>query len=118
MHTKETLNREIGLNIRKLRTFKGLTQQALAQRVGVSYQQIQKYETGHSRIAVDVLFSVANALDVVVDELLPKGVDQAAKVAQGKMSSRETLGLIKGYYGLPEEVRKSVRKVILSYKAS
>jgi len=59
-------NAEIGARIRFVRKQKGLTQMQLAERVGVSFQQIQKYEKGRDRIFVERLQQIAQALDVPV----------------------------------------------------
>ncbi len=55
---------EIGEKIRKIRKSCGLSQMELAERVGVSFQQIQKYEKGKDRISVDRLQQIAEALGV------------------------------------------------------
>jgi transcriptional regulator with XRE-family HTH domain len=54
----------IGERIRRRRTELGLTQEQLAQRLGVSYQQVQKYERGANRISASRLFALAHRLDV------------------------------------------------------
>ncbi|MCD6319666.1 MAG: helix-turn-helix transcriptional regulator [Candidatus Desulfofervidaceae bacterium] len=59
-------NTEIGARIRFIRKQKGLTQMQLAERVGVSFQQIQKYEKGKDRIFVERLQQIARALDVPI----------------------------------------------------
>ena len=53
----------VGRRLRKRRLDCGLSQQALASKVGVSYQQIQKYETGVNRISVGRLWVVAKVLN-------------------------------------------------------
>ena len=54
----------VGNKIRRRRRLLGLTQQALAKRCGVSFQQIQKYECAGSRLSVTMLWRLACALDV------------------------------------------------------
>jgi len=55
----------IGERIRRRRVELGLTQDQLAGRLGVSYQQIQKYERGANRISASRLYALARRLDVV-----------------------------------------------------
>ena len=55
---------EIGEKVRLLRKHAGLTQEKLAELVGVSFQQIQKYENGNTLLNTDKLQLVANALKV------------------------------------------------------
>lgn len=63
----------VGRRIRALRLERGLTQQDLARRMGMSYQQMQKYETAANRISAGRLHQLADALGVPVVTLLPDG---------------------------------------------
>ncbi|MEQ9813283.1 MAG: helix-turn-helix transcriptional regulator [Azospirillaceae bacterium] len=56
----------IGSRIRSLRRLVGVSQPRLAERVGLTFQQIQKYETGLNRISVSRLWQIATALDASV----------------------------------------------------
>lgn len=58
----------VATHIRARRIDKGLTQQHLAERVGVASQQIHKYESGISRITAGRLLQIAEALDFPIDE--------------------------------------------------
>src|SRR5262249_50504417 len=60
----------IGRTIRALRLSKGLSQGALGRRLGVSFQQIQKYENGTNRVGAGRLAEIAAALDVPMEALL------------------------------------------------
>lgn len=51
-----------GAVIRRLRRRSGMTQEVLAESLGVSYQQVQKYETGSNRISISRLFDIAECL--------------------------------------------------------
>ena len=54
----------VGQNIRIHRCDKGLTQTALAKRIGVTFQQVQKYEEGRNRVGGSRLFKIAEALEL------------------------------------------------------
>jgi transcriptional regulator with XRE-family HTH domain len=56
----------VGERIRVRRTELGLTQEDLARRLQISYQQVQKYETGANRISAGRLYEIANELSVGV----------------------------------------------------
>ena len=56
----------VGKRIRQRRWLTGMTQQQLAQSVGIKFQQIQKYETGANRVSASRLWDIASALDVPV----------------------------------------------------
>jgi transcriptional regulator with XRE-family HTH domain len=61
------VDRHVGRQLRARRLALGLTQQQLARLIGVTYQQLQKYETGANRLTAERLLAVARALDVAVD---------------------------------------------------
>jgi transcriptional regulator with XRE-family HTH domain len=61
--TPHTLDVAIGHRIRERRRRLGLSQQALAEAVGVTFQQIQKYERGANRVSFSRLLEIAHALD-------------------------------------------------------
>lgn len=54
-----SVDQRIGRRLRRLRANCGLSQQRLGAIIGVSYQQVQKYEAGHNRISASALFGVA-----------------------------------------------------------
>ncbi len=66
----------LGKKIRTIRTKKGFSQSDLAERLNVSYQQIQKYESGKSSISLDMLIDISAALEVRPEALL---VEENAK---------------------------------------
>ena len=56
----------VGKRIRQRRWLTGMTQQKLAELVGIKFQQIQKYETGANRVSASRLWDIAEALEVPV----------------------------------------------------
>jgi len=54
----------IGQKLRQLRHKKGWSQRLLAEQLGISYQQVQKYETGINRLSATQLFTIANTFNV------------------------------------------------------
>jgi transcriptional regulator with XRE-family HTH domain len=71
------LDLAIGARIRTRRRQLGLSQSALADRLGVSFQQVQKYERGANRVAASTLLAAARALGVTIGWLV--GEDEAAQ---------------------------------------
>ena len=59
----------VGARIRLLRKVRGLSQQALAEAAGVTFQQIQKYERGANRVSASMLARIAKTLSVPVAEM-------------------------------------------------
>jgi transcriptional regulator with XRE-family HTH domain len=62
----QDVDRYIGARIRARRIMLGLTQQQMAELVGVTYQQAHKYEKGINRVSAGRLYSIAQALGVEV----------------------------------------------------
>ncbi len=59
-----------GLRIKELRTVFGLSQKALAEKIGVAQNTLTQYEKGTSKISLDVLVKLAQILETSVDYLL------------------------------------------------
>ncbi|MCF7913998.1 MAG: helix-turn-helix domain-containing protein [Spirochaetaceae bacterium] len=64
--------KQLGRNIRKFREEAGLSQQSLADQLNISFQQLQKYEYGQSRITVERMIDISRILKVPIAQLLPK----------------------------------------------
>jgi transcriptional regulator with XRE-family HTH domain len=60
------VNVSIGNTIRKIRKMRNLSQTELAQKIDVSFQQVQKYENGANRISLSALLLIAMALDIPI----------------------------------------------------
>jgi len=101
----------VGKRIRHRRWMIGLTQQQLGERVGIRFQQIQKYETGANRVSASRLWLIADALDVPVSFFFEglggePAQDAAPAVSVDLLSDREALELIRSYYALPDTQRR------------
>ena len=89
-----------------------MTQQQLAQSVGIRFQQIQKYESGANRVSASRLWDLAQALDIPVSfffEGLTNGkieMNGEGNVEAGVLQNKETMDLIRAYYGLDEGPRR------------
>ena len=62
----EEIDRRLGALVRTLRKERKLTQTQLADQLGVTYQQVQKYESGQTRLSVALLIKLSDVLDVRV----------------------------------------------------
>ena len=93
---------EIGSRVRLRRTMLGLSQKQLGDAIGLTPQQVQKYEKGINRIAASTLFIVAEALNVPVtfffDELLKRRLEEHGAANALLVDRRETLDLLRAYY--------------------
>lgn len=68
---KDQVDAFVGARIGLRRSALGLSQTALAQQLGISFQQVQKYETGQNRISASRLHRVATVLGTSVDAFFP-----------------------------------------------
>jgi len=64
---------EVGRKIKTIRTERGMTQEELASNLGISYQQLHKYEKGINRLSVSRLVLIARTLGIPPASLLPVG---------------------------------------------
>ena len=102
----------VGKRIRHRRWLVGMTQQQLAAKVGIKFQQIQKYATGANRVSASRLWDIADALDVQVSFFF-EGMDAAQEgttadqsVPADILGDKEALDLVRSYYAIPENQRR------------
>lgn len=102
----------VGKRIRHRRWLTGMTQQQLAEQVGIKFQQIQKYETGANRVSASRLWDIADSLTVPVSFFF-EGLDgedkanaDASSVPADLMGDKEALDLVRSYYAIPENQRR------------
>lgn len=106
---KHPVDIHVGKRVRHRRWMVGMTQQQLAERVGIKFQQIQKYETGMNRVSASRLWEVAGALQVDVAYFfkgLEEGDDTDAGSKSDPMAEKEALDLVRCYYAIPEAQRR------------
>lgn len=104
----------VGKRVRHRRWLVGMTQQQLAERVGIKFQQIQKYETGANRISASRLWDIADALEVPVSFFFEGIETEGADAAEPKadnipadlLGDKEALDLVRSYYAIPENQRR------------
>ena len=99
-----------------------MTQQQLAQAVGIRFQQIQKYESGANRISASRLWDLARALEMPVSFFFD-GLDQGKEAGQGNaddglLQNKETMDLIRAYYGLDEGPRRRLLELAKALSGS
>lgn len=108
--TKGTPNEydiNVGQRVRMLRTLAGWSQEKLADSLGITFQQVQKYENGTNRIAAGRLYELALVMGLPISKFYPEGaIPGLADNAQTPLSqedpltNRETLELLRAYYGI------------------
>jgi len=114
----------VGSRVRLRRTMLGMSQEKLGQAIGLTFQQVQKYERGTNRIGASRLYELSKVLDVPVSFFFDDMPDEVAgetapalgmAEAEGPayeadtLAKRETLELVRAYYRIRSpKVRKRV----------
>lgn len=88
----KTIDRELGERLRQLRIQRGLSQENLGKMVGLSFQQIQKYEKGVNGLSVGMLQLCATSLGVTIHYFLSTNETEGFPLA---VSRRKLLALMK-----------------------
>lgn len=119
----------VGSRVRLRRTLLGLSQERLGEAVGLTFQQIQKYERGANRIGASRMYDLAHVLDVPVSfffddmpddvkqrDAAPVNVavdDEATGAEPNPLNRRETLELVRAYYRISSaRVRKRMFELV------
>lgn len=114
----------VGARVRLRRTLLGMSQEKLGEAIGLTFQQVQKYERGANRIGSSRLYDLSRVLDVPVsfffDDMSEETAGQSPRLIGGlteepapfeadPMTKRETLELVRAYYRIADpQVRKRV----------
>lgn len=112
----------VGRKLRERRTLMGMSQENLASRVGITFQQVQKYERGANRMSASRLFEFAQILGVPVGHFF-EGYGQGstgdgfaeppAAFEYEDVSGREALELMKAYHRITEpKAKKAINDLI------
>ncbi len=112
----------VGSRVRLRRTLLGMSQEKLGEAIGLTFQQVQKYERGANRIGASRLFDLSRVLDVPVGYFFDEMPDDVAASSPAQrpgnhnpppeqsldpLVKRETLELVRAYYKIEESgVRK------------
>lgn len=105
-----SIDRYVGQKLRYWRQVRDLTQTEVARRIGVTFQQVQKYERGTNWISVGRLYDIAAALGVGVMDLLPPA--PASVRAREAEIPRDLLLLLRVYSRIKNATNcKRVRQV-------
>ncbi|HEY2658591.1 MAG TPA: helix-turn-helix transcriptional regulator [Caulobacteraceae bacterium] len=106
----------LGLHIRQRRKSLGMSQSTLAAAVGLTFQQIQKYERGFNRVSFSRLVDISHALDCRVTDLIAD-LDTADAASPQLREQNALLGLsgasafLTAYSALPAPLQRALLKV-------
>ena len=111
--TATSVDKLVGSNIRIWRMTKGISQTELGKRIGLTFQQVQKYEKGANRVGAGRLFQIAKVLGVPVATLF-EGVEtikntQDGKSAVGLMAEPQSFRLAQAFADIDDNgVRRAL----------
>ncbi len=118
----------VGARVRLRRTLLGMDQTKLGEKLGLTFQQVQKYENGKNRISASRLYDLSRVFDVPIEhffEDMPPEVAASSLATKGRgrmkklpsyepnpMTRPETLKLVRAYYSIKDtDVRKRIREL-------
>ena len=124
------IDRYVGHRVRLRRALVGMSQEQLGRAIGLTFQQVQKYENGTNRISASRLFEISRVLNVQVSyfyDEMPDEISQAPLSGRrgrtrgspeqfsiqyceldNKLAERETIDLIKSYYRISESSKRKI----------
>jgi len=124
----------VGSRVRLRRTLLGLSQERLGEAIGLTFQQVQKYERGANRIGASRLWDLSRVLDCPVsyffeemeDEVQaasPRNLTERTSELEQKyadpMTKRETLELVRAYYKITDpQIRRRIYELAKSLAAA
>ena len=115
----------VGKRIRMRRLFFGMNQEALANALGLTFQQVQKYEGGANRVSASRLWELSKILGVSIEFFFsglqlddsPKSPEEQA--SRERMESPETIELVRNYYRIANSaVRQQFLEMVKSVSES
>ena len=105
-------DRHVGQRIRERRIVLGLSQTNVADGLGISFQQFQKYERGFNRVSAGRLYGCAQLLGVR-PEYFFEGLERSDSGTPDETESDEALKLARAYYRISDPTQRShVRKLV------
>ncbi len=121
--TPSPIDKHVGSRVRMQRMLVGISQEKLGDALGLTFQQVQKYEKGTNRIGASRLHSIAGVLGVPIDFFYrgapsPQGRGSAASRAGGDavadfLLTRDGVDLVKGFLAITDpQVRRRVVNLV------
>ena len=101
----------VGARVRERRVSLSMSQANLGEYLGLTFQQIQKYERGANRISASKLWALSNFFEVTIEWFF-EGVGEAGKGQEDVMTRPEARQLARYYSACPESTRYHLRALI------
>jgi len=115
MGAPHPIDKHVGNKIKTARKLRKMTQTDLAQAIGISYQQVQKYEKGDNRVSASMMYMIAQAINIPMAYFY-NGIERPNKGGIDEFDSRE-LTIIRKYRKMPPDKQNAVYRVVNSLGA-
>ena len=116
----DPIDQHVGGQLRLRRAQAGMTQTELGAKVGLSFQAVQKYETGENRISASRLYQLARILDVPLTYFF-EGLDETGHAAEdvgaSELTRKEASMVLGAYYGIKDARLRSACLLIMARMA-
>lgn len=116
------IDKSIGMRLKVRRSILGISQDKLASSLGVTFQQVQKYEKGANRISASTLYKISKILNIPINYFFDsldssnffvcENTTKEYEISSEVLSKKETYDLLKNYYKIEN---LAVRKKILDF---
>lgn len=121
--TPDAVDEHVGKRLRVRRSLLGLSQEKIAEQLGITFQQVQKYEKGTNRVSAGRLYQLSKILSVPVSfffDEISRAKDLSSSVilsdnqqdtfdGEDPMQDKETITLVRAYYSIIDpDMRKDV----------
>jgi transcriptional regulator with XRE-family HTH domain len=113
----DPLDAMVGARIRVFRTHRGLSQSDLAEKIGVAFQQVQKYESGANRVGASRLSRIAAALGIAIGELFEPSQQNSPNSTSPfqLLAERDALRVLKAFARTTDpRVRRAIAQLVES----
>ena len=109
----EPIDLMVGLAVRRARRAQGMSQETLGKGIGLTFQQVQKYERGTNRVSCSMLFRIAKVLGVPPGSLLPDQGDAPASPIAAHLARFSGLEeVVSDFLRLDTTAQRAVRRLI------
>ena len=116
-HRSQPVDRSVGHRVRMFRVSRGLSQSTLASQLGVTFQQLQKYESGANRVGASRLLRIAAALGISIGELFEPSPPKSpnSKSPFHLLADRDALRVLTAFARTKDpRVRRAIARLVES----
>lgn len=115
--TSNEIDKFVGRRLKQRRDELGLSQEKLADKLGISFQQVQKYERGFNRVGASRLFAIAKELGVTVSYFFESLEDTRPEATQNEiaelLSNKNAIPLLRVFTRMSEATQRKIYELVV-----